>query len=339
MPLPQLLTWTIQTLPPIHTGFLGFLFFGSTVARSLYLSIWKLKFEAAYSRFFQFPTRNIIMEATRELSEPASSPSENNPTLSSLWETEILNPEDLNLGKLSLPDSPYQCQDESSTVHSPSYDLDHILDFQLESLPQNDRLPDWGSLDELVYQLQNAEDKERPGNENLKDDSDTDTSVGVSRSEVQSGLHYLSVSPDSTIFSSSSFKGPFSVFSSMDEFTPPSSGTTWINSSPAPSMTGSLTSIRSGRGRNRLKASRRPTLGPRDISTFREHVFDSNQIRDSSHAAATIGRQGPLPNDARQMMRAVRAIGACWRCRVLRKPVSDAFDCHSPRHIMLCKVY
>lgn len=60
-------------------------------------------------------------------------------------------------------------------------------------------------------------------------------------------------------------------------------------------------------------------------SGYKEFVFDSNSVHSGSQASAASGgsgRRGPLSGLARAGMNAVKQVGACWRCKFLRKTVS-----------------
>jgi hypothetical protein len=61
-------------------------------------------------------------------------------------------------------------------------------------------------------------------------------------------------------------------------------------------------------------------------SDYQESVFDaaSHHSRSHSrpHSMSSSGRQGPLYHSALAGMKAIKRIGPCWRCRVLRKAVS-----------------
>jgi hypothetical protein len=60
-------------------------------------------------------------------------------------------------------------------------------------------------------------------------------------------------------------------------------------------------------------------------SEYKEYVFDANSMHSSSQASVTSaasGRRGPLSDWARAGMNSVRKVGACWRCKILRKTVS-----------------
>lgn len=68
---------------------------------------------------------------------------------------------------------------------------------------------------------------------------------------------------------------------------------------------------------------------------FEEIVFDSKSAHSGSQssigsigsigsvASNASGRRGPLSYWAKVGMNAVKKVGACWRCKILKKPVSD----------------
>ena len=62
-------------------------------------------------------------------------------------------------------------------------------------------------------------------------------------------------------------------------------------------------------------------------SGYREIVFDSGSVHSGSHVSntsAASGRRGPLTEAARAGMKVLKKLGACWRCKFLRKTVSLA---------------
>jgi hypothetical protein len=60
-------------------------------------------------------------------------------------------------------------------------------------------------------------------------------------------------------------------------------------------------------------------------SGYQNMFFDSNSINSESRASAASvsGRRGPMNRLGKLGMKAVRKVGACWRCRFLRKAVSE----------------
>lgn len=89
----------------------------------------------------------------------------------------------------------------------------------------------------------------------------------------------------------------------------------------------SLGSFSSDRPRSRHRPSSQTSIHRTESSTrFQELVFDTNLSRTSSITSASSKRHKPLDSIARAAMKAVKAIGACWRCRFLRKQVSGLLD-------------
>jgi hypothetical protein len=84
--------------------------------------------------------------------------------------------------------------------------------------------------------------------------------------------------------------------------------------------------ISSERGRTRSGSSRdrEQSANSGASSGYSEIIFDSNSVhsRASSAGSATSGRRGPLSDLARAGMNALKRVGACWRCKFLRKQVS-----------------
>ena len=106
---------------------------------------------------------------------------------------------------------------------------------------------------------------------------------------------------------------------------------TWGSSPKQPaSRPGSVGSFQSDRGRNGLKGvfSRRSSAHSRASTGYQEIVFDSKSISSGSQASGVSGRQGPLDAVAKAAMNAVKRIGACWRCKFLRKKVSSTGSSH-----------
>ena len=86
----------------------------------------------------------------------------------------------------------------------------------------------------------------------------------------------------------------------------------------------SPSSLSAGRSRKilgRLNFGRRQSVHSQVSSSYQELVFDSGSSRPSS--PSTPGRRGPLDAAAKAAMKAVKAVKACWRCKFLRKTVSD----------------
>lgn len=84
----------------------------------------------------------------------------------------------------------------------------------------------------------------------------------------------------------------------------------------------SVNSMHSEWGRSRVEksCSRRSSIRSGVSSGF--SYFDSRSDRSGSQISLGSGRRGPLGKVARATMKAVAAVKACWRCKVLRKAVS-----------------
>jgi hypothetical protein len=105
-------------------------------------------------------------------------------------------------------------------------------------------------------------------------------------------------------------------------FDPPSFTPRQASSKPV-----SVNSIQSDRGRSGLNMfSSRKSIGSGTSSEYQEIIFDSNSVHSGSRTSASSGRRGPLGGFARKAMNAVKSVGACWRCKYLRKSVSLNFD-------------
>jgi hypothetical protein len=98
------------------------------------------------------------------------------------------------------------------------------------------------------------------------------------------------------------------IQSGREENTPPSSP--------------SSSHVRRGRKSLRDRFSQRHSVhSPASTAGYEEIIFDSESSRPSS--PATSGRRGPLDAATRAAMKAVKAVKACWRCKFLRKTVSN----------------
>ena len=115
--------------------------------------------------------------------------------------------------------------------------------------------------------------------------------------------------------------GPLPLTENTDpEFTPQEST----------NRSGSVSSFQSEQGQSRIKHlfSRRSSIHSNGASSgYQEIVFDSRSAYSGSQASivsgasAASGRRGPLDSFAKAAMNAVKRVGACWRCKFLRKSV------------------
>lgn len=85
------------------------------------------------------------------------------------------------------------------------------------------------------------------------------------------------------------------------------------------SRTSSMESLQSRQGRSRVRLS---SIHSR-ASSQGEFVFEANPERSQSRNSGVSGRRGPLDLISKAAMNAVKKVGACWRCRILRKTVSE----------------
>lgn len=53
----------------------------------------------------------------------------------------------------------------------------------------------------------------------------------------------------------------------------------------------------------------------------------------TSGVSRSLGRRGPLSEPGRAALRAVKAVGACWRCKILRKKVCFLLQTASKTHL------
>lgn len=74
------------------------------------------------------------------------------------------------------------------------------------------------------------------------------------------------------------------------------------------------------------KVSRRSSSS-NHCAGFQEFVFNSHPSRPASRLSGSSVRRGTMDAMARAAMKAVKALGACWRCKWLRKDVSRNLYC------------
>jgi hypothetical protein len=86
----------------------------------------------------------------------------------------------------------------------------------------------------------------------------------------------------------------------------------------------SMESASSFRGRSKIQKlfSRTSNTSRNSKGSFRDRLYDWN-VRDSSKPVSpSPGRHGRLTEGARAAMRALKEVGACWKCKIVRKKVS-----------------
>jgi hypothetical protein len=108
------------------------------------------------------------------------------------------------------------------------------------------------------------------------------------------------------------------------------SGSHWVSdysngSERAPSRASSAASMQSHRGRSSVRRWRTKSR----TSSQGELVFEANPGRSQSRNSGASGRRGPLDSISKAAMNAVKRVGACWRCKILRKTVSQIIRPHS----------
>jgi hypothetical protein len=94
-----------------------------------------------------------------------------------------------------------------------------------------------------------------------------------------------------------------------------------ISSIATGSASSSVNSLQSNRGRNTLQ-----TFFSRGSSSSYGASPVDDEFGSSSFTKEVLpspGRRGPLSEAARATLKAVKAVGACWRCKVLRKKVKS----------------
>lgn len=91
------------------------------------------------------------------------------------------------------------------------------------------------------------------------------------------------------------------------------------------SRSSSMHSISSSCGRDRIRKFFGRTSSVESTSKSRSNgfSFDSKSNGSAQRISACPGRRGPLSEVARATARAVKALKACWRCKILRKGVSN----------------
>jgi hypothetical protein len=101
-----------------------------------------------------------------------------------------------------------------------------------------------------------------------------------------------------------------------------------IKTSPVPclladpiSSTASTESIDFQSGVNNM-SRKRSSSAVSTCSEYQEIVFDTRSGRSVCSTSAPSMRRGTMDSISREAMKAVKAVGACWRCKFLRKTVS-----------------
>lgn len=241
------------------------------------------------------------------------------PVLASLWDERDFELDclGLNLRPLKLDNVHDELQNYLESVTSPTHDQDQLTE------PK----PDWGDLDDLAHREQIERDAGCPAKNHP---------MSVDTSEIHQLLSSLprTVTDPTSCYSTSSSEGLFSssLPSSLPEQSFCSASTTsleplWKRSQPPLSRSGSTSSLQSERGRPRDKDTHNvQRLHHRDSSALRQYIFDSNPTRSTSRASAASGRRGPLDIETHATMIAVKEVGACWRCKVMRRSVSCLFS-------------
>ncbi|RFU29939.1 hypothetical protein B7463_g6384, partial [Scytalidium lignicola] len=95
--------------------------------------------------------------------------------------------------------------------------------------------------------------------------------------------------------------------------------------------TSSAHSADSRRGRSKIRTKlfspRRSAEQRERSSSFAEFIFDSQMDNASRNISQSPGRRGPLDKMSCAGMKALKIIGACWRCKILRKKCNPEHPC------------
>lgn len=109
-----------------------------------------------------------------------------------------------------------------------------------------------------------------------------------------------------------------------EHYTHPSSpGSNYVASPISSASSKRKTSYRIGRTRNLFKRGVSVESSSATVSSgYQEIIFDSCSGRSISTESTCSTRRGSMDSISRAAMKAVKSIGACWRCKFLRKTVS-----------------
>jgi hypothetical protein len=228
------------------------------------------------------------------------------PTLSIFSGSDNSELDELSFGNSSPTDFRQDGPTCLDTPVSPSYTMDSLLGLQLDPSMNDTFSPDWGELDDQLYRQQLHE-----GADGLADEQRSDKFLDrriFHRPETVK-------SPELHAFTQSSGD----ISKSLADVSLGSPKVSAMAPNPTLSRSGSTSSNQTERGRSRVTG--KPKLQkpqPTELA-FQEHTF---RARSTSRASASSGRRGPLDAEARAKMVAVKGVGPCWRCKVLRKSVS-----------------
>ncbi|TAQ85316.1 hypothetical protein B7494_g6354 [Chlorociboria aeruginascens] len=89
----------------------------------------------------------------------------------------------------------------------------------------------------------------------------------------------------------------------------------------------SINSTKNTRGRERTKALTSRASSPDESPSFQEIIFDSKLGNNLRQPLTSRGRRGPLNKIKRTGIETLRAMGACWRCKILRKQCDPYNPC------------
>jgi hypothetical protein len=178
------------------------------------------------------------------------------------------------------------------------------------------QLPDWSILDEIINRHQDDPDTDMIDSSQLLNESDSMCLYGsfkTSQSEetIHPGSLIRDPLPDIPEWGESSIESAEALQSSL----------------PRPSST--VESPMEHRRPEGIDIIKKPSTSQtlstsyQGNSSFQESVFSSTPGRSSLQTYGSSPRRlGSLDSVTRAKGNAVKAIGACWRCKILRKPVS-----------------
>lgn len=98
----------------------------------------------------------------------------------------------------------------------------------------------------------------------------------------------------------------------------------WFSDICSSTRASSVSSMQSQNGRSPARKIFRgsSSIHSKVSSGYGEIVFSADPTRSPSRASGSSGRRGPMDKFAKAAMNAVKKVGACWRCKFLKKTVS-----------------
>lgn len=246
------------------------------------------------------------------------------PVLGSLWVSEDFELDGLTLNNSSISNFQQDGATDLEMAILPSHSLYTCLGWQPDSPVGKDQYQDWGVLDDRIHQDRIQQEAGiMMDDHSLPEELETPYPKIIAAPETIDHLGLFSVASSPCDFLSSSLLSSLLELQSFGNVSIGSSESLQLLPNVILSRSGSTSSLQSERGRTRLKGKPGQKIPkPTDTSVFQEYIFHSNPSRSTSRASAASRRRGPLNIGARATMSAVKEVGACWRCKAMRKSVS-----------------